>query len=103
MSLKLTTLFLLPAVFMLLLAGCGRGSQLLPAATPTATSSPISKSTPTRIPTVTLLPPVGRQLEWPIDVGTSHFGALGNKLDGFSGAWIRPSSRKIYLGVNGTQ
>ena len=29
-------------------------------------------------------------LKWPSDVGTSHFGTLGNKLEGFSGAWIRP-------------
>ena len=29
-------------------------------------------------------------LKWPSDVGASHFGTLGNKLEGFSGAWIRP-------------
>ncbi len=29
-------------------------------------------------------------LKWPSDVGTSHFGTLGNKLERLSGAWIRP-------------
>jgi hypothetical protein len=37
-------------------------------------------------------------LEWPIDVGTSHFGALGNKLEGFSGAWIRPHPGRFIWG-----
>ena len=105
------------AVLMLVLVGCGGGSQTsytptllpiatftpaLPMATPTVTPTPSPTPMPTQVPptptptsiptptaTATLLP-VRRQLEWPIDVGTSHFGALGNKLEGFSGAWIRP-------------
>ena len=54
---------------------------------------------PERTPTATLSPPVRGQLEWPIDVGTSHFGALGNKMDGFSGAWIRPLPGRFIWGL----
>jgi hypothetical protein len=66
---------------------------------PTVTSKANSKSYPTPTPTTKLLLSVQRQLEWPTDVGTSHFGALGNELDGFSGAWVRPLPGRFIWGL----
>lgn len=48
---------------------------------PIPVSLPISVSTSTHVRTAS---------ERPIDVGTSHFGALGNNIEGYSGGWIRP-------------
>ena len=66
---------------------------------PPTTSKVTSKLIPTSTPTTNLLLSVQRQLEWPIDVGTSHFGALGNELDGFSGAWVRPLPGRFIWGL----
>ena len=63
------------------------------AATPTATPKPTSQ------PSSSSILPVRPELEWPIDVGTNHFGALGNKLEGFPGAWIRPLPGRFIWGL----
>ena len=43
--------------------------------------------------------PMQQQLTWPIDVGTNHFGALGNTLDGVDGGWIRPLPGRFIWGL----
>ncbi len=72
----------------------------VPTYTPTQppTPTPVPTLIPTHTPTTTVLPP-RRQLEWPIDVGTSHFGALGNTLEEFPGAWIRPLPGRFIWGL----
>ena len=66
---------------------------------PTTISKSTTKSSPTPMPTTNLLLSAQRQLEWPTDVGTSHFGALGNELDGFAGAWVRPLPGRFIWGL----
>ena len=66
---------------------------------PTTISKSTTKSSPTPMPTTNLLLSAQRQLEWPTDVGTSHFGALGNELDEFAGAWVRPLPGRFIWGL----
>ena len=77
-----------------------------PAPTPAPTLAPTNtpEPTPTRqatstpMPTATLVPaPV--PLAWPSDVGTSHFGQLGDSSPGFPGAWIRPHAGRFIWGL----
>ena len=69
-----------------------------PANTPQPTLTPEPTATPTLEPTATPVPaPV--PLEWPVDVGNSHFGQLGDSGPGFSGAWIRPHAGGFIWGL----
>jgi len=68
---------------------------------PTTSQTPAEvapESIPIIAPTTTLLT-VPPQLEWPIGVGTNHFGALGNQIEGFSGAWVRPLPGRFIWGL----
>jgi hypothetical protein len=84
-------------ILFLLALACSRGADVTPPdrAEPTATPpEPTEEAVlpaPPAEPLATLVA-VPTPLEWPADVGTSHFGLLvgGREQVDFAGAWIRP-------------
>ena len=75
-----------------------------PTATPLPASAPILAQTATPAPTNTPRPtatplPAPVPLEWPPDVGASHFGQLGDSAPGFASAWIRPHPGRFIWGL----
>jgi hypothetical protein len=77
-------------ILLLLIMACGRGAGVTPPEQVKPTTTSPVPAPPVR-PTVTSAA-VPTPLEWPADVGVSHFGRLvgGREQIGFAGAWIRP-------------